>query len=259
MNYKSCYHCGNDCDTVTINYDEKDFCCNGCKTVYEIFSENDLTCYYDLQNSPGAIPSEIEGKYDFLDNEKIKEKLLEFNDINVQIITLYIPHIHCSSCIWILENLNKLNKSISSSQVNFNKKTVRVTYNPNLYSLKDLVKLLSAIGYEPYISLDDFDTKSKNVNRSLLYKLGIAGFAFGNIMFLSFPEYFQVDGFWIDKYKHFFRWLIFAFSLPVVFYAAQDYFISAFKGLRSKLLNIDVPIALGISVLFIRSTLENCI
>ena len=256
MNYKSCYHCGNDCDTVTINYDEKDFCCNGCKTVYEIFSENDLTCYYDLQNSPGAIPSEIDGKYDFLDNEKIKEKLLEFSDINVQIITLYIPHIHCSSCIWILENLNKLNKSISSSQVNFNKKTVRVTYNPNLYSLKELVKLLSAIGYEPYISLDDFDTKSKNINRSLLYKLGIAGFAFGNIMFLSFPEYFQVDGFWIDKYKHFFRWLIFAFSLPVVFYAAQDYFISAFKGLRSKLLNIDVPIALGISVLFLLSTAE---
>ena len=256
MANKSCYHCGNDCDTVTINYDEKYFCCNGCKTVYEIFSENELTCYYDLQNAPGAIPSEIEGKYDFLDNEKIKDKLLEFKDDKVHIITLYIPHIHCSSCIWILENLNKLNKSISSSQVNFNKKTVRVVYDPYSFSLKELVKLLSSIGYEPNISLEDFDGKNKIVNRSLIYKLGIAGFAFGNIMFLSFPEYFQVDGFWIDKYKHFFRWLMFIFSIPVVFYAAQDYFISAFKGLRAKLLNIDVPIALGISVLFIRSSIE---
>ena len=256
MANKSCYHCGNDCDTVTINYDDKYFCCNGCKTVYEIFSENELTCYYDLQNAPGAIPSEIEGKYDFLDNEKIKDKLLEFNDDKVHIITLYIPHIHCSSCIWILENLNKLNKSISSSQVNFNKKTVRVVYDPYSFSLKELVKLLSSIGYEPNISLEDFDGKNKIVNRSLIYKLGIAGFAFGNIMFLSFPEYFQVDGFWIDKYKHFFRWLMFIFSIPVVFYAAQDYFISAFKGLRAKLLNIDVPIALGISVLFIRSSIE---
>ena len=256
MANKSCYHCGNDCDTVTINYDDKYFCCNGCKTVYEIFSENELTCYYDLQNAPGAIPSEIEGKYDFLDNEKIKDKLLEFKDDKVHIITLYIPHIHCSSCIWILENLNKLNKSISSSQVNFNKKTVRVVYDPYSFSLKELVKLLSSIGYEPNISLEDFDGKNKIVNRSLIYKLGIAGFAFGNIMFLSFPEYFQVDGFWIDKYKHFFRWLMFIFSIPVVFYAAQDYFISAFKGLRAKLLNIDVPIALGISVLFIRSSIE---
>ncbi len=49
---------------------------------------------------------------------------------------------------------------------------------------------------------------------------------------------------------------MFVFSIPVVFYAAQDYFISAYKGLRSKFLNIDVPIALGISVLFIRSTIE---
>ena len=49
---------------------------------------------------------------------------------------------------------------------------------------------------------------------------------------------------------------MFAFSLPVVVYSGQDYFISAFKGLRSKILNIDVPIALGISVLFIRSTTE---
>lgn len=256
MEHKSCYHCGNDCDTDTIVYDEKPFCCNGCKTVYEIFSESDLTCYYDLQNAPGAIPTEIEGKYDFLDNDKIKEKLLEFNDDNTQIVTLYIPHVHCSSCIWILENLNKLQKSISSSQVNFNKKTVRVTYNPHSYSLKELVLLLSSIGYEPYISLDDFDANKKHINRTLYYKLGIAGFAFGNIMFLSFPEYFQVDGFWIDKYKHLFRWLTFAFALPVVFYAAQDYFISAYKGLRSNLLNIDVPIALGISVLFIRSTAE---
>ncbi len=256
MEYKSCYHCGNDCDTDTIVYDKKPFCCNGCKTVYEIFSESDLTCYYDLQNSPGAIPTEIEGKYDFLDNDKIKEKLLEFNDDNTQIVTLYIPHVHCSSCIWILENLNKLQKSISSSQVNFNKKTVRVTYNPNSYSLKELVLLLSSIGYEPYISLDDFDANKKHINRTLYYKLGIAGFAFGNIMFLSFPEYFQVDGFWIDKYKYLFRWLTFAFTLPVVFYAAQDYFISAYKGLRSNLLNIDVPIALGVTVLFIRSTAE---
>ena len=251
-----CFHCGDDCGSSVLNFDDKVFCCNGCKTVYEIFSENDLTCYYDLQASPGAIPSEIEGKYDFLSQENIIEKLTEFNDGKIQIATLYIPHIHCSSCIWILENLNKLNQNITTSQVNFGKKNVRVTYNSTDYSLKEVVLLLSSIGYEPYISLDDFKTGNQYVNRSLIYKLGIAGFAFGNVMFLSFPEYFEVGEFWLEKYKHLFRWLMFVFSLPVVFYAAKDYFISAYKGLRSNLLNIDVPIALGISVLFIRSTIE---
>ncbi|MGB5436802.1 MAG: heavy metal translocating P-type ATPase metal-binding domain-containing protein [Maribacter sp.] len=256
MDKVNCYHCGDDCGRKPIVYDGKNFCCHGCKTVYEIFSSNDLSYYYDLQASAGAIPTVVENKYDFLTDPKIIERLVEFNEEKIQIVNLYIPHIHCSSCIWILENLNKLNPSISSSQVDFPKKTVRIVFNPETLSLKNLAILLARIGYEPYISLEDFDKGKKKVNRGLIYKLGVAGFAFGNVMFLSFPEYFEVNEFWLDQYKGLFRWLMFAFSLPVVFYAGQDYLISAFKGLRSKILNIDVPIALGILVLFLRSTVE---
>ncbi|WP_405576699.1 heavy metal translocating P-type ATPase [Winogradskyella sp. Asnod2-B02-A] len=256
MENKPCFHCGDDCGNHPITFQDKSFCCNGCKTVFEIFNENDLTCYYDLQNSPGAIPKEIEGKYDFLTQENIIEKLTEFRGDSIEIATLYIPHIHCSSCIWILENLNKLNPNISNSQVNFGKKTVRVTYNSEATDLKSVVLLLSSIGYEPYISLDDFNSGKKQVNRTLIYKLGVAAFGFGNIMFLSFPEYFEVNEYWLEQYKPLFRWLMFALSLPIVFYSAQDYFISAYKGLKAKILNIDVPIALGVSVLFIRSTIE---
>ncbi|WP_408033194.1 heavy metal translocating P-type ATPase [Tenacibaculum xiamenense] len=256
MESTNCFHCGNECETETIIVDNKSFCCNGCKTVYEIFSENDLTCYYDFENSPGAVPEEIKGKYDFLDNEQIVEKLVEFNDGNVQVVNLYIPHIHCSSCIWILENLHKLQQNISTSLVNFPKKSVRVTYNSTLTDLKEIVLLLSSIGYEPYISLEDYEIGKKQVNRSLIYKLGIAGFAYGNVMFLSFPEYFEVSEYWLEQYKFIFRWLMFIFSLPVVFYASTDYFISAYKGLKTKILNIDVPIALGILVLFVRSSAE---
>ncbi len=256
MENTQCFHCGLRCEEDLITVDNKPFCCNGCKTVYEIFLENDLTCYYDFQNNPGAIPEEIKGKYDFLNTNSIAEKLLEFNDGNIQVINLYIPHIHCSSCIWVLENLHKLDIKIISSQVNFPKKTVRITYNSEIISLKDVVVLLSSIGYEPYISLEDYEVGKKKVDRSLIYKLGIAGFAFGNVMFLSLPEYFEATGFWLEQYKTVFHWLMFFFSLPVVFYAAQDYFISAYKGLHSKILNIDVPIALGISVLFIRSSVE---
>lgn len=256
MENSTCFHCGDPCDKNPIIVDQKPFCCNGCKTVYQIFTENDLSCYYDLQNNPGAIPEELIGKFDFLDNESIVEKLLEFNDGQIQVVNLYIPHIHCSSCIWVLENLYKLQKSVTSSQVNFPKKTVRITFNSNELSLKELVLLLNSIGYEPYISLEDYDAGKKQMNRSLYYKLGIAGFAFGNVMFLSFPEYFEVSEYWLDKYKFIFRWLMLVFSLPVVFYAANDYFISAYKGLRSRMLNIDVPIALGILVLFLRSVIE---
>ncbi|EIA08290.1 heavy metal translocating P-type ATPase [Flavobacterium frigoris] len=257
MDTQNCFHCGLDIIKVEeIVFDEKKFCCNGCKTVYEIFSLNDLGCYYDFEKSPGATPLDISGKYDFLDNESIISKLLEFQEDRTAIVSLSIPHIHCSSCIWILENLQRLQKGISASQVNFPDKTVRITYNPELVSIKTIVYLLSSIGYEPYISLDNYETGTKNIDRSLTYKLGVAFFCFGNIMLLSFPEYFEVNEYWLDTYKPFFRWLIFVISLPAFFYSANGYYISAYKSIKSGMLNIDIPIALGIIVMFVRSTID---
>jgi Cu+-exporting ATPase len=252
----TCYHCGDECGKNGVQFDEKEFCCNGCKTVYEIFSSNGLSTFYEIEAKAGTTPNELRGKYNFLDNQEIVEKLVEFNEEGVQVVSLMIPSIHCSSCIWVLENLNRLHPAITVSQVDFPKKTIRVTYKTGDFSLKALVLLLGSIGYEPNISLETLEGKKNTVDRSLIYKLGVAGFAFGNVMLLSFPEYFEVEEFWLDQYKGVFRWLMFAFSLPVVFYAAQDYFVSAYKGLRSKLLNIDVPIALGILVLFLRSTMD---
>jgi len=257
MSTQYCFHCGLDVvKEEEIIFDQKVFCCNGCKTVYEIFSLNDMSCYYDFEKSPGATPLDIKGKYDFLDNEGIVAKLLEFQEDKTAIVSLSIPHIHCSSCIWILENLQRLQKGISTSQVNFPEKKVRITYNPEIVSLKTLVHLLSSIGYEPYISLENYETGKNNVDRSLTYKLGLAFFCFGNIMLLSFPEYFEVKEYWLDNYRPFFRWLIFALSLPSFLYSASGYYVSAYKSIKSGMLNIDIPIALGIIIFFIRSTFD---
>ena len=257
MNVQSCFHCGLTIPkNEEINFDDKRFCCTGCKTVYEIFSLNDLTCYYDFEKSPGGTPQDIQGKYDFLDNEAILSKVLEFQEGNTAIVSLNIPHIHCSSCIWILENLNRLQSGISTSQVNFGDKKVRITYNSETVSLKSIVYLLSSIGYEPYISLENYETGKTKIDRSLTYKLGVAFFCFGNIMLLSFPEYFELKEFWLDSYKPFFRFLIFVLALPSFLYSASGYYVSAYHSIKTRMLNIDIPIALGIIVMFIRSTYD---
>jgi Cu+-exporting ATPase len=257
MDTTNCFHCGLEINKKEeIIFDEKSFCCNGCKTVYEIFSVNEMSCYYDFQASPGATPLDINGKYDFLEDENIVTKLLEFHENNTHIISLYIPHIHCSSCIWVLENLQKLQDGVNTSQVNFPEKKVRITFNPEKTSLKKIVELLCSIGYEPYISLDNFDEGKKEIDRSLIYKIGVAFFCFGNIMLLSFPEYFEVNEFWINQYRGFLRWLIFALSLPSFLYSAGGYYVSAWKSIKAGTLNIDIPIALGIVIMFIRSTVD---
>lgn len=257
MKEQGCFHCGLSISkNEEINFDNKMFCCNGCKTVYEIFSLHDLTYYYDFEKSPGATPQEIQGKYDFLENESILAKVLEFQEGNTAIVSLNIPHIHCSSCIWILENLNRIQNGISTSQVNFPEKKVRITFNSDLVSLKSIVYLLNSIGYEPYISLENYETGKNNIDRSLTYKLGVAFFCFGNIMLLSFPEYFEIKEFWLDNYKPFFRILIFLLALPSFLYSASGYYVSAYKSIKSRMLNIDIPIALGIIVMFVRSTFD---
>ncbi len=251
-----CYHCGNDCEDKLHIIDQKVFCCNGCKTVFEILHQSELNCYYDFEKTPGSIPNEIKEKYAYLENTDIIRKLFDFSDDTTSVVKLFIPTIHCSSCIWILENLNKLHSGIVTSTVNFPDKTVRFTFKNKEINLREVVELMSSIGYEPYISLDDTEGTKNKADKTLLYQVTIAAFVFGNVMLLSFPEYFEVDEYWLNKYKYVFRGIILVMSIPVVFYSARDYFISAYKGISHKILNIDVPISLGIAVLFVRSVVE---
>jgi Cu+-exporting ATPase len=89
-----------------------------------------------------------------------------------------------------------------------------------------------------------------------LIKFAIAAFAFGNGMFLTFPEYIGGEDYWMEHYKGLFRTLMFLLATPVVFYSASDYYKSAWYGLKNKIVNIDVPIVLGILVLYGRSIYE---
>ncbi len=252
-----CYHCGDLCKDSAISIDEKYFCCSGCKTVYEILNQNQLCTYYNIDQSPGVSPTKFHSsKFDYLDDINTNEKLLEFKDDKISKVTFYIPQMHCSSCIWLLENLYKLNPNIIHSSVDFLRKELTLRFNHNNILLKEVVILIASIGYEPQINLESVEKKStQKSNKILYYKIGIAGFCFGNIMLLSFPEYLSID---ISEtfFREFFGYLNLFLSLPVFLYAASDYFISAFKGLRKKVINIDVPISLGIIVLFFRSVYE---
>jgi Cu+-exporting ATPase len=253
-----CYHCGEDCSNDEIRIGEKLFCCNGCKTVYELLEANDLCTYYNLDENPGLTKkNEIKKNFDFLEDLDLKEKLIDFTDGNITTVTFSLPQIHCSSCIWILENLYKMDEGIVHSQANFLKKIVSVKFIEEKTNLKNIVSLLSSIGYEPDLNLaEKEEEQSSLINKKLWYKIGVAGFAAGNIMLFSFPEYLSLNELGNDQIKPVFSYLNILFSLPVFLYSASDYFISAYKGLKKKIVNVDVPISIGIIVLFTRSLYE---
>ena len=250
-----CVHCGADCGKNPIIWNNMKFCCNGCKTVYQILNENNLYKYYEIENSPGIrIDKEDFGnKYAYLDKEEVKDKLFEFEEGEIAKVKLYVPVIHCASCIWLLEHLHTLDKAILNSTVNFVKKDVTITFNKNEISLRELVELMSSIHYTPEISLNSNDETNEKSNKKLLYKLGIAGFVFGNVMLYSLPEYFNGEPL-DESLGPFLSYLSYLMSIPVVFFSGNDYLISAYKNIKKRVINIDLPIAIGVLSLFFVTT-----
>ncbi len=255
-----CVHCGQECGKNPVIYDQKPFCCNGCSMVYQILSEKKLNRYYEMMPTPGIRLDAESGagtRYAYLDNDDIRNKLLDFSDGGISRINLFIPAIHCSSCIWLLENLNTLHPGIMHSHVNFVRKEVSITFHDAEISLRQLMELLHAIHYIPDISYDTTKKDShQKANRRMIMKIGVAGFAFGNIMLVSAPDYFPGNE-TIDRLMAgTFGIVSFILALPVITYCSSDFFLSAWKSLRKKVINIDLPLSIGILALFLESSYE---
>jgi Cu+-exporting ATPase len=254
-----CYHCGENCEPHLVTFDDKPFCCEGCSLVYELLSENNLCTYYTLDQNPGISRfQKHHDEYQYLEDADLKASLITFSNGLETHITFHVPSMHCSSCVYLLENMHRLNPGVMQSTVNFPRKEVAISFKESETSLSAIASLMSEIGYEPHISLESAaGNKGTPTNRIRIFKIGLAGFAFGNIMMLSFPEYFSLGNYFDqENLKYYFGYISMALSLPVLFYAASEFFITGIKGLLKGYLNIDLPIALAILITFGRSVYE---
>ncbi len=252
MSKHHCYHCGDPCDE-SISLSDKYFCCSGCKTVYGIISENGLSTYYSLNQNPGI--KSKDSRLEFLDNEEIQKRFIVFENDTTAKVKLKLPEIHCTSCIWLLENLRKLNPAILSCKVNFTHKSASILYSKKQISLKELAQLLSAIGYTPDFT-EDADKAKSRTSSNLVRKMAVAGFCFGNSMLISLPEYLDT-AFSVDRsFTQYFGLINVLLSLPVLLFSARGYFKSSLSSLKHLHINMDLPIAIGIIALFSRSLFE---
>lgn len=254
-----CYHCGDPCEKEHVQFEQHDFCCHGCKSVYELLRSCDLDGYYEYAENPGikTLKAPSSEKFSFLDEETIQRKILSFKSEKLAKVTLRLPAMHCASCIWLIENFRKLVPGVIESRVNFVKREAAFTYEPDIVNLRRLVEQLAAIGYEPELNLESTSgKKSSRRDFKLISQIGVAGFCFGNIMLLSFPEYLSVAEELTTQYRSFFGYINFLLALPVLFYSAGGYLRSAKRAVSDRVINMDVPISMGILAIFLRSTYE---
>ncbi|WP_185873473.1 heavy metal translocating P-type ATPase [Blattabacterium cuenoti] len=202
--------------------------------------------------------------YDFLNNEKISEKIIDFVHKNITRVHFFIPSIHCSSCVFILEDLPNKYSNILSSNVDFLNKKIWITFYNNNLKISDLAKILENIGYSPSTDLESFEkydlsnseTNNKK-NRNKIQKIAIFVFCFGNIMLLAIPEYVgSMSDPWYVNHRYFFRFMMMILSIPVFLFTIFDHIKYAIIGVKKKLINIDVPISMGILVIFFWSLYE---
>ncbi len=254
-----CYHCGDRCGSEAIHKDDKDFCCRGCLSVYELLSSCGMDGYYQYASNPGIkqLKAPKKEEYAYLDAPDVVEKLLDFKSDELHKVRFRIPAMHCASCIWLIENFQKLVPGVLSSRVNFVKRQAQFSYDPRKLSLRRLVEQLAAIAYTPEIQAKEGEKKSQSkASRRIINQIGVAGFCFGNIMLLSLPEYFNEGMAPTAQYRYFFGMVNLVLSLPVLLFSAQDYLLSAFRAVKRGRANLDVPISLGILALWIRSAYE---
>ena len=256
-----CIHCGNSCGNSPVIFEGNPFCCSGCSTVYQILNTNQLKQYYQIEPMQGIrIEDEkkpVDETYAFLDLEKFKSKILTFSEGGFSKVSFFIPEIHCASCIWLLENLNSLNPGIIQSIVNFPKKEINITFRENEISLRKLVELLVSIHYIPEINQHSIDKPSTDQSdKKLFIKIGIAAFSFMNAMIYHFPQYLPGHQFLEANIREMFGWLSIALAIPALTYSASDYFLTAYKSLKKGIISIDLPIAMGLIMLFSQSLIE---
>jgi Cu+-exporting ATPase len=255
-----CYHCGNDCKESFLEWDNKKFCCSGCKTVYALLKENNLCYYYDLEKNPGnTLAENTSTTFDFLELDAFKKNILLYADDSVTRVVFNVPGMHCLSCIWLLEHLGKIKNEILSSRVDFHKKKIFIDFKTGQISIPEIARLLTSLGYEPYFNQSDKKSESLFEKIPLrIRKIAVAGFAFGNIMLLSFPEYLGLTDISKDDvfFHQLFSWLNIILTIPVLFYSASEFFTNTLASVKNKYLNIDAPVALALVITFLRSLYE---
>ena len=254
-----CFHCGEPCPDSQFATQEKVFCCQGCLFVHELLTQHGLNQFYELQAHPGVRVKAFTAQalWGFLDEPNTRSKLLDFTDGKTSRVTFHVPAIHCVACVWLLENLFRILPGAGASQVNFPRREVSISFANDMLSLSRLVEFLVSIGYEPELNFGQLDTpRRRPTARRLWLQIGIAGFAFGNIMLFSLPGYLGLDAFSGPSFQRLFRYLSLVLAAPVLIYSAADYWLSAWRSLRQRRLTLDVPIAVGLGALYAQSLFE---
>lgn len=233
-----CRHCG------LPTEGRGDFCCRGCESVFLILQTRGLGEYYDLKEGaycfqpPQAITWKHE-RFDHLDSPEVRPLYVGAAGE----ARFYVEGIHCVACLWLLERLPRMMPGLTACRLDLSQSLLTVTLEAGA-ALAPVAGLIQELGYRPHAIPNDQDAEDlqRRERRRALLRMGVAAACTGNLMLMAVPLYGGATG----GFAQLFRWISLGLYLPVAFWAATPFYRSALGALRTRRLNIDVPIALAL-------------
>ncbi|GAB4434921.1 MAG: heavy metal translocating P-type ATPase metal-binding domain-containing protein [Turneriella sp.] len=249
----ACAHCG--AGGAAILRGAEKFCCEGCAQVYSILKDQDMLGFYEIpENSIRSLKEKPVADYGYCDSEWFRRMFVRDSGKGSWSIRMRLPDIHCAACVWLLEKLPAMLEGVSSARINYLRKQLDITASADL-PVSHLVQFVANLGYPPDFAKESATSRRLSAyDKSLLRKMAVAAFGFGNAMLFSLPEYFTAH--LESSFSRTFLALNAALSVVVLVYSAGDFFRSAWRALKQRQIVIDVPISVGIAAMFTRSAVD---
>ncbi len=162
-------------------------------------------------------------------------------------IDLAVEGVHCAGCMAKIERGLSAIPDVTLARVNLTDRRVALEWKQGALDPARFIDRLAELGYKAYpFQTASAEAREVEQSRFLLRCLGVAAFATMNVMMLSIPVWSGNVSDMLPEQRDFFHWLSALITLPAAAYAGQPFFRSAFAALRSRSVNMDVPISIGV-------------
>lgn len=269
MSHPQCYHCGNaipasQSDIMAVieqpNKQQQSYpvCCLGCKSVTEHIYNNGLGTYYQFRSDMAskADETQTDERYLVFDDIGFLEQVSSVDDDHqhVRKIVLTVDNIHCAACAWLIEQSLSYLSGIQRVNVNTINQRAEITWDTTSLNLSAILSQLKSVGYpsSPF-NVSDTEHNIKRQEKQYIRRLGVAGLFTMQVMMLAFAMYFGAFSNMESHQVGYFKWLSLILSVPVVFYSALPFLFGCYYSIKSKQLNMDVPVAFAIYGAFFAS------
>ncbi|CUS48984.1 MAG: cbb3-type cytochrome c oxidase biogenesis Cu2+ exporting ATPase CcoI [Idiomarinaceae bacterium HL-53] len=256
-----CYHCFQPVPqglnlSVEVLGEARPMCCYGCQAVAQTIVDNELENFYRFRNTDDEqaiplIPDELLAEdLSIYDHPEAQKEFVATSDKGAEAL-LAVEGMTCAACAWLIEKQVSQLAGVDSVQVNSATDRVRVHWQLDQVPLSQIISAIHHIGYRarPFQE-GSLEEQYKKRQRSYIRRLGVAGIASMQTMMVAFGLYFDdIDA----TSRLYFWWVSLVFTAPVFVYSCQPFYQNAWRALKTRTLNMDVPVSLAIIFAFFAS------